>query len=41
MYIMGGLMWSKWVKKRIFSKKVPKNSVFEGHKSGSPDFGGA
>ena len=28
-------------KKDFLQKSAEKNSVFEGHKSGSPDFGGA
>ena len=39
MYIMGGVYLAEvGQKKSIFSKKVPKNSVFEGHNSRSPDF---
>ena len=34
----GGIFGRSGSKKSIFSKKVPKNSVFEGHKSRSPDF---
>ena len=34
-------MGSKWVKTKIFRKKVVKNSFFEGHKFGSTDFGGS
>ena len=30
MPIMGGLIWSKWVKKTILSKKVPKKQHFWG-----------
>ena len=41
MYIMGGGKWCRNGSKLRFSqKKWPKNSFFEGHKSGSTDFGG-
>ena len=38
--MQSSLVWSKWIKIMIFCKKVPKNSVFEYHDYGSPDFGG-
>ena len=42
MPIMGGGCFGRSGSKKGFSpKKCRKNSVFEGHKSGSPDFGGA
>ena len=41
MYIIGGGKWGRNGSKLRFSqKKWPKNSFFEGHKSGSTDFGG-
>ena len=41
MYIIGGGKWGRNGSKLRFSeKKWSKNSFFEGHKSGSTDFGG-